>query len=243
MYIIRSVVIAILSIVEIFAIFLLLYSVYHNPFHYPYFNHAFNISGKRNVNLEDWIDHFLNKQSNWDGILRHETKIQEWELMCEEYIRTHHFKKIRYKQFCERKDKEHTYRFDYIRMQTRYVQQNYIKSPYKMAVITNRRTYSYKQLNARYSELAKINHACSLAEYNTKNQRKNLTPGLRKQIILRDQYTCQMCGKQMPDGVGLQIDHIIPIARGGKTISSNLRVLCSNCNAKKGSKLDEEILG
>ena len=41
----------------------------------------------------------------------------------------------------------------------------------------------------------------------------------------------------MPDEVGLQIDHIIPIAKGGKTVVSNLRVLCSKCNASKSDKI------
>ena len=54
----------------------------------------------------------------------------------------------------------------------------------------------------------------------------------------RDNYTCQICGKYMPDGVGLQIDHIIPVAKGGKTVPSNLQVLCSKCNGAKKDKLD-----
>lgn len=53
----------------------------------------------------------------------------------------------------------------------------------------------------------------------------------------RDSYTCQICGKYMPGEVGLHIDHIFPIAKGGKSIPSNLRVLCSKCNGKKGAKL------
>lgn len=63
-----------------------------------------------------------------------------------------------------------------------------------------------------------------------------MTKELRKQIMERDNYTCQICGKYMPDEVGLQIDHIIPVAKGGKTILSNLRVLCDKCNRKKGAK-------
>ena len=41
----------------------------------------------------------------------------------------------------------------------------------------------------------------------------------------------------VPDEVGLHIDHIIPVSKGGKTIKSNLRVLCSKCNGKKSNKL------
>ena len=62
---------------------------------------------------------------------------------------------------------------------------------------------------------------------------------LRKQIMERDNYTCQICQKHMPDEVGLQIDRIIPISKGGKTVASNLRVLCNKCNGSKGAKLED----
>ncbi|MBQ4167275.1 MAG: HNH endonuclease [Clostridia bacterium] len=75
-----------------------------------------------------------------------------------------------------------------------------------------------------------------MRKYHVKNQRKLLTKELRKEIIERDNYTCQICGKYMPDEVGLHIDHIVPIAKGGKTVKSNLQGLCSKCNGKKSSK-------
>ncbi len=43
-----------------------------------------------------------------------------------------------------------------------------------------------------------------------------MTSALREEIAKRDNYTCQICGKYMPDGVGLHIDHIVPIKKGGK---------------------------
>lgn len=58
----------------------------------------------------------------------------------------------------------------------------------------------------------------------------------RRRVMQRDDYTCQICGKRMPDGVGLHVDHIVPIAKGGKTVESNLQVLCSKCNGRKGAK-------
>lgn len=84
--------------------------------------------------------------------------------------------------------------------------------------------------------LEKIGFESTLKEYNSQNQRSLMTKNLRQQIIERDNYTCQVCGKKMFDGVGLQVDHIIPIAKGGKTIPSNLQVLCSKCNSRKGSR-------
>lgn len=63
-----------------------------------------------------------------------------------------------------------------------------------------------------------------------------MTKQLRGKIAKRNNYTCQHCGKYMPDGVGLQIDHIVPISKGGKSIPENLQVLCSKCNGSKSNK-------
>lgn len=43
---------------------------------------------------------------------------------------------------------------------------------------------------------------------------------------------CQVCG----DSESLHIDHIVPVARGGKTDRENLQVLCRFCNISKGAK-------
>ena len=64
-----------------------------------------------------------------------------------------------------------------------------------------------------------------------------MTPELKEFIKNRDNYTCQLCGRYMPDGFGIEIDHIIPIAQDGKSVRSNLQVLCYACNRQKGSKL------
>lgn len=66
-------------------------------------------------------------------------------------------------------------------------------------------------------------------------ERGKVSNKMRFSIYKRDEYKCRNCGKKTND---LEIDHIIPIAKGGKSIYSNLQTLCHKCNQEKGSKLD-----
>jgi len=70
-------------------------------------------------------------------------------------------------------------------------------------------------------------------------ERKLMTNALRYQVLKRDGFCCTICGRSQKDGVVLHIDHIKPIAKGGKTVPSNLRVLCADCNLGKGSSYRE----
>jgi hypothetical protein len=56
-------------------------------------------------------------------------------------------------------------------------------------------------------------------------------------IVRRDNQTCQNCGKILKDDE-VKIDKIIPFSRGGPTEESNLRVLCEECNRKKGTFIE-----
>ncbi|XP_062113507.1 uncharacterized protein LOC133824594 [Humulus lupulus] len=58
----------------------------------------------------------------------------------------------------------------------------------------------------------------------------------RKNILYRDNYTCQYCYSQE----NLTIDHVLPVARGGEWEWENLVTACSKCNSKKGHKTMEE---
>ncbi len=59
----------------------------------------------------------------------------------------------------------------------------------------------------------------------------------RSNILLRDEETCQYCGKR---GRDLTLDHIIPRSRGGQSTWENLVASCKLCNGKKGSHLLKE---
>lgn len=59
----------------------------------------------------------------------------------------------------------------------------------------------------------------------------------RANILLRDEETCQYCGKHTRD---LTLDHIIPRSRGGQSTWENLVASCRSCNGKKGNRLLKE---
>ena len=73
-------------------------------------------------------------------------------------------------------------------------------------------------------------------------QRKAMTPSLRYDIMKRDGFKCVLCGRTPKDGITLHVDHILPVSKGGKTVPSNLRTLCSICNLGKSDKYDENGL-
>ena len=70
-------------------------------------------------------------------------------------------------------------------------------------------------------------------------QRALMTTKLREEIKQRDNYTCQNCGLSIYDekNLLLEIDHIIPLSKGGITSHDNLQTLCWKCNRKKGTKI------
>ena len=73
----------------------------------------------------------------------------------------------------------------------------------------------------------------------TKEQRALMTSKLRRHIKERDNYTCCICGNSIyaEPNLLLEIDHIIPVSKGGTTQESNLQTLCWKCNRNKGAKL------
>ncbi|MBS3733255.1 MAG: HNH endonuclease [Desulfobacterales bacterium] len=50
---------------------------------------------------------------------------------------------------------------------------------------------------------------------------------------------CHYCGRQVPPGE-LTMDHIVPIARGGKSTRGNVVPCCKDCNTRKKDQLPME---
>ena len=64
---------------------------------------------------------------------------------------------------------------------------------------------------------------------------------LRLEILLRDNFHCRLCGRGIEDGVKLEIDHINPRSKGGKTMPDNLWTLCFDCNRGKSARLLKQV--
>ena len=59
----------------------------------------------------------------------------------------------------------------------------------------------------------------------------------QRALTANGMYICACCGKKYSNRLQLQVDHIIPLNRGGKTTLDNLQILCRSCNGRKGDKL------
>ena len=65
-----------------------------------------------------------------------------------------------------------------------------------------------------------------------KYKRVRLNSGLRYEILERDGFKCMLCGNTAEHAL-LEIDHIIPICKGGLSTKDNLQTLCHVCNKGK----------
>lgn len=81
----------------------------------------------------------------------------------------------------------------------------------------------------------------SLIKYrkSVKYQRQLMTAQLRQSILKRDGYMCKICTVSTKDQshLLLEVDHVVPISKGGITLESNLQTLCWKCNRAKSNKI------
>lgn len=67
---------------------------------------------------------------------------------------------------------------------------------------------------------------------------KNKVPFSKKNVCIRDEFTCQYCGTKTEK---LTLDHVVPKANGGKRVFENIVAACFECNQAKGDKLPREV--
>lgn len=79
----------------------------------------------------------------------------------------------------------------------------------------------------------------SLAEIRRVNP--NLEKEIRDSVFEKSrnsegEYECACCKMTSRNRIPFQVDHIVPLNKGGKTVVENLQILCRVCNGTKGDK-------
>lgn len=214
--------------------------VAYDPFQgtYPRCVVRFDFSRKKEPDISMYICDELVREDRWADLRQHRyKKVGAWRARCEnkiaglpfQWLRSHRTRQ--YQWAC---DDRREFVFQGIRHQTRYRQVNYIKHKYDVPVVDVEVYRSFDELLDQKDRLAP--GTLTMKEF-AALQRKRMTKDVRERIMKRDRFTCQVCGKYMPDGVGVHIDHIVPVSKGGRTEDGNLRVTCSVCNPSKGNKI------
>lgn len=67
-----------------------------------------------------------------------------------------------------------------------------------------------------------------------KIKREPISKRMRFEVFKRDSFSCQYCGKSAPDVI-LEVDHVEPVSKGGKTTLLNLVTSCYECNRGKSN--------
>lgn len=99
--------------------------------------------------------------------------------------------------------------------------------------------FTQSDLEKEIAKVKKLREKRNSRKHQIKKERSLMTQSLRFKILERDQFTCQLCGSTVQDGVKLHIDHIKPVSKGGKTEEDNLMVLCDRCNLGKSDRVVE----
>ena len=101
------------------------------------------------------------------------------------------------------------------------------------------RSFTVPMTEETIVELIKALESKLTAAAFAKEQRSLMTRKLRNFIKERDNFTCCNCqnSTHAEPNLLLEIDHIIPVAKGGCTTEDNLQTLCWKCNRAKSDKI------
>jgi 5-methylcytosine-specific restriction protein A len=75
-----------------------------------------------------------------------------------------------------------------------------------------------------------------------KPRRRRLSTRERLDLFLASRGRCQRCGWALTPGTRWEVDHVIPIALGGRDAIDNMQVLCSPCHGGKTHRQDVQAI-
>ena len=131
----------------------------------------------------------------------------------------------------------------YSRLGFANVDESVLTVEYKFAYTSGggmaQRSFTVPMTEENIVELIKVLESKLTAKAFAKEQRALMTKKLREYIKKRDNFTCCNCGNSTykEPNLLLEIDHIIPVAKGGCTEEDNLQTLCWKCNRAKSDKI------
>jgi len=85
------------------------------------------------------------------------------------------------------------------------------------------------------SELAEFIEIATLERRGCEDRRAShwIPDSIKAAVMVRDGGRCRSCYS----AVNLQIDHIVPLSKGGTSEETNLQTLCRRCNRRKWKRL------
>jgi hypothetical protein len=131
----------------------------------------------------------------------------------------------------------------YSRLGFAHIDESVLIVEYKFAYTSGggmtQRSFTVPMTEETIVDLIKTLESKLTASTFAKEQRLLMTRKLRDFIKNRDNFTCCNCGNSshVEPNLLLEIDHIIPVSKGGCTVENNLQTLCWKCNRAKSDKI------
>jgi hypothetical protein len=73
-------------------------------------------------------------------------------------------------------------------------------------------------------------------------RRRSLSTRERLDLFLSAHGRCQRCSWSLTPGTRWEVDHVIPLALGGRDDADNMQVLCSPCHGGKTRERDVPVI-
>ena len=75
--------------------------------------------------------------------------------------------------------------------------------------------------------------AAEIPSWQDRVANRRVPDSMRARVLVRDGGRCRRCRR----AIQLEMDHVVPVSKGGETEESNLQTLCRWCNRAKSRKL------